>query len=159
MDIAPQPDRGHQRRADSVPGARRCQPRADGLEHAAPGRAAARPDVPIVAPAWKSRPRCDSGQVVVADEDGEVISVTGRNDRDPERARARAHLSRCASTTAPTRSHLHRPAPGCRQGPARQEGRGHRRLVLDRSMASWRWARTCWWHSCPGKAATTKTPF
>ena len=65
---APGPDRVHGRQpqagrvrrdgADPVPRARRRQPRPDGLEHAAPGRAAPRARVArSSAPAWRPAPR------------------------------------------------------------------------------------------------------
>ncbi len=42
MDVSPEADRRRVRGADPVPRARRRQPRADGIQHAAAGRAAAR---------------------------------------------------------------------------------------------------------------------
>ncbi len=62
-----------------------------------------RPDVPMVSTGMEYHAAMDSGQVVVAEEDGEVISVTGKQDCccAPEWL---AHLSPCASTSARTRA-------------------------------------------------------
>jgi DNA-directed RNA polymerase subunit beta len=59
-----QPDRFHRRFADSLPGAQRRQPRPDGIEHDAPGRAAAPPEAPVVGTgleaAWPATAACCS---------------------------------------------------------------------------------------------------
>ena len=58
MDVSPKQLVSVAAGLDSVPRARRRQPRADGLEHATPGRAAARhAKRRSSAPAWKARSR------------------------------------------------------------------------------------------------------
>ena len=58
MDVSAAPDGLGRDRADPVPRARRRQPRPDGLEHAAPGRAAGHaPRRRWSAPAWSTAPR------------------------------------------------------------------------------------------------------
>ena len=70
-----------------------------------------RPDVPQVSTGMEYHAAMDSGQVVVAEEDGEVISVTGKHI-------SRAHSRRASRTYTPAQipslepEHLHRPAPG-----------------------------------------------
>ncbi len=69
--------RVHRRRPDSVPRARRRQPRADGLEHAAPGGAAAQsPQAPLVGTGLEEKVAVDSGAVVIAKRAGTVTRVT-----------------------------------------------------------------------------------
>ena len=62
MDVSPQHDGLRRDGHDPLPGKRRREPRPDGREHAASGRAAAhhrrRPSSP---PAWSTRRACDSG--------------------------------------------------------------------------------------------------
>ena len=66
MDVAPEADRLGGRLADSVPGARRRQPRPDGLEHAAPGGAdACAPKTPLVGTGMERPVAIDSGVAVV----------------------------------------------------------------------------------------------
>ena len=43
-------------------------------------------------------------------------------------------------------------------GPEGRGGRGAGRRAGHRATASWPWARTCWWPSCPGAATTSRTP-
>ena len=54
------------RRAHSVPRARRREPRAHGLEHAAPGRAPAQTETPLVGTGLEGKVAMDSGALVLA---------------------------------------------------------------------------------------------
>jgi DNA-directed RNA polymerase subunit beta len=73
-----EPARVGLRVADPVPRARRRQPRADGLEHAAPGGAAGPHRCRrSSAPAWRASSPVDSGVTVVAKRDGVVDFVDG----------------------------------------------------------------------------------
>ena len=92
--------------ADPVPGARRRQPRADGLEHAAPGRAAARARgaagrhrhggaQPRATPARSSSPARRRGRSASTAERIVVETTTGELDDVPPRR------SSCAPTRAP----------------------------------------------------------
>ena len=49
---------------DPVPGKRRRQPRSDGIEHAAPGRAAARAEAPFVGTGMEAIVARDSGAAI-----------------------------------------------------------------------------------------------
>ena len=71
-----EPARVGGRLADPVPGERRRQPRADGLQHAAPGGAAAAHRPPrSSAPAWRASWPATRASRVVARRDGVVESV------------------------------------------------------------------------------------
>ena len=63
-----------------------------------------RPDVPLVSTGMEYHAALDSGQVVVAEEDGEVVSVTGQQIVVRSSEGQAAHLPRCANTSAPTRA-------------------------------------------------------
>jgi len=49
----------------------------DGIEYAGSGRPLLTPDIPAVSTGMEYHAAMDSGQVVIAEEAGEVISVTG----------------------------------------------------------------------------------
>ena len=90
MDVSPQADRVGGGVADSVPRARRREPRADGLEHAAPGgadaaRRARRWSARAWSARWRSTPASPSSRAAAA-----------RSTRSTRRA------SSCASTTSET---------------------------------------------------------
>jgi DNA-directed RNA polymerase subunit beta len=70
-----EPDRLGRRLADPVPRARRRQPRADGLEHAAPGGALPAPEKPVVGTGIERTCAVDSGTVVTALRGGLVDYV------------------------------------------------------------------------------------
>ena len=78
MDVSPKQLVGVAAGADPLPGARRRQPRADGLQHAAPGRAA---DPPARRRWWRTgmEPYVarNSGMMLVAEEDGVVEYADG----------------------------------------------------------------------------------
>ena len=61
--------------AHPVPRARRRQPRPHGLEHAAPGRAAAHAEAPYVGTGMEFRAAVDTGDVIVAERGGKVSYV------------------------------------------------------------------------------------
>ena len=75
------------------------------------------PEVPLVATGMEWQAAVDSGQVVTADEDGEVISVTGRIGGNADRRRARRSIS-CASSTAATRARASINARSCARASA-----------------------------------------
>ena len=92
---------------DSVPRERRRQPRAHGLEHAAPGRAAARGRSALVGTGMEHATARDSGAVVVARRGGVVDSVDSRAHHRANRSRVpgkRARRSARTSTTSPSSS-------------------------------------------------------
>ena len=170
MDVAPEQLVSHRRGADSVPRARRRQPRADGLEHAAAGGAAPLP--PGAAGGHRAR--------------GEGGAGLGRGDhRAPGRARSPGSPpTRSSSTPARTaaqvgdaplaRLHQHdryrvkkfwrtNQDTAINQRPLVQLGQqvaGRARsspTAPPPRAASWRSAATCWWRSCPGTGTTSRT--
>jgi DNA-directed RNA polymerase subunit beta len=68
-------DRVGGRLAGALPGARRRQPRADGRQHAAPGRAVLRPEKALVGTGVERVAAVDSGTVVTARRGGVVDYV------------------------------------------------------------------------------------
>ena len=76
MDVSPKYGGFRGYGHDPVPGERRRQPRTDGLQHAASGRASAGHRAAASwPPAWSTRPPRDSGVCVLADHDGTVEYV------------------------------------------------------------------------------------
>ena len=62
------------------------------------------PDIPMISTGMEGYAALDSGQVLVAEEDGEVISVTGRQVICQELPKARSANITCANISAPTRA-------------------------------------------------------
>ena len=105
--------------ADSVPRARRRQPRADGLEHAAPGGA----DLALGSAAGRYRHGArivarDSGVCVVARRGGVIDSVDAtrivvkvNDDESPSRAKPGVDIYNLTKFHAFQPEHLHQPAP------------------------------------------------
>ena len=99
------------RGADPVPGERRRQPRADGLEHAAPGGAAApQAEAPLVGTGMEARGgprlrRCDRRPPRRRGRPGRRhrIVVRATEETDPLRVRASTSTT-CASSSARTRT-------------------------------------------------------
>ena len=123
---------------DSVPGARRREPRVDGLEHATPGACrCSSPKRRWSAPASKSASRATRARSWSPTEAGKVASVTadqiivteGRRDAggqarrlktDPEDGRSRL---RAAQVHALERRHLHQPEDrSCKKGEQVKKG-------------------------------------
>ncbi len=65
-----------------------------------------RPEAPIVGTGMERQAAVDSGQVVVAQNPGEVVSVTGRRDHGAGRRRRPAHVP-AAQVPALEPEHLH----------------------------------------------------
>jgi DNA-directed RNA polymerase subunit beta len=74
------------------------------------------PEVPIISTGMEAHAAIDSGQVLVAEEEGDVVSVTGRQITC---ARSAVEDLHAAQIPALEPEHLHRPAPGGSKGPAR----------------------------------------
>ena len=156
------------RQPDSVPRERRRQPRADGFEHAAPGRAAAsRAKRRSSAPAWKRVTARDSGAVVLCKRagivdsvDSERIIVRVEGEHHPKAALARSgrDIYQLTKFKRSNQNTCINQKPIVREGRARDEGRRCWPTVLAPIAANWRWDATCWWPSCPGAATTSKTP-
>ena len=129
--------------ADPVPRARRRQPRPDGLEHAAPGGAAAEPESPIVAPAWRTAPRATRARWSSRERDGMVVSVTAEQIRSsPTTGELDELPPREVRALQP--GHLHQPAPDRRRRRARRGRPAPGRQQRPPTAASWRSARTSW---------------
>ena len=151
------------RGADPVPRERRRQPRADGLEHAAPGGAAA-PGRGAAGrhrhgrdggPRLRASPSPPAARGIVDQVDATRIVVRATDDVGPNRA-GRRHLQP-AEVPALQPEHLHHPASAGEGRRPGEEGRHHRRRSVDASSASWRSAATCSSRSCRGTATTSRT--
>jgi DNA-directed RNA polymerase subunit beta len=144
MDVAPKQIVGVSAALDSLPGARRRQPRAHGFEHAAPGRAAGPPDAPVVGTGMEYQAALDSGQVVLAKHDGRSRQRVGREDRRArgETARARVYNLRKYNRSNQSTCIDQRPVVFKGDGWSRRRRIG--RQLQHRATANWPWART-WW--------------
>ena len=152
--------------ADPVPRERRRQPRADGIEHAAPGGAAA-PGPGAVRRhrhGVHHRPRLGLGGGGAAHRHGRLRRQPAHRRPRRERERGwrrrdgRRHLQH-DQVQAVEPEHLLEPAA---DRPGRPEGRRRARSwPTDRapSSASSRSAATCWSPSCRGAATTSRTRF
>ncbi len=83
-----------------------------------------RPEIPLVSTGMEMYAALDSGQVIVAENDGDVVSVTGSSITLREKDGKYTNLS---PAQVPTQQpiHLHRPAPGSDQGAGSQARRYH----------------------------------
>ena len=141
-------------RDDPVPRARRRQPRPDGREHAASGRAADRSEAPLVGTGMELRAAVDAGDVVVTEKAGVVEEVSA--DYVTVMADDGTRRLPDAQVRALQPGHLRQPASDRGRGPAGRVGAGARRrsCAENGEMA---WAGTCSWRSCRGRATTTRT--
>ncbi len=141
---------------DPVPRARRRQPRADGLEHAGPGCAAARHrraadrhrhGAPRGDRHRRRRDRARAGTISYVD--AEQLIVEGK-EGGPGRVRA-------AEVHALEPGHADPPEADrrCRDRPSRRATCSP--TAPRPTRARWRWARTCSSPSCPGRATTSRT--
>ena len=153
---SPRPDRVHGRQpqagrlgrdgADPVPRARRRQPRPDGLQHAAPGRPAARAR-------GADRRHRHGGARRARLRPGRDRPPRRRRDQRDRRARpGRGRLGRAgrvpaAQVRAQQPGHLHQPAPDRHGRPARSTRATRSRTRRPRTAASWHSAGTSWWRS------------
>ena len=77
VDVSPASGRVGGDRHDTLPGKRRRYPRTDGLQHAAPGRAAARAlEAPIVGTGMEYKAAHDSGVAILSKQNGVVDKVS-----------------------------------------------------------------------------------
>ena len=104
------------------------------------------PESPLVGTGVESQTARDSGQVVMAPEDGVVESVTGEQVVVQGDAGERYEY-RLQKFVRVQPGHLHQPAAQRGQGPVGDGGRRPGRQLAPPSRASWRWARTSWWPS------------
>ena len=151
------------RGADPVPRERRRQPRADGLEHAAPG-GAADPDRRAAGGHRHGRRwwRATAARPSSARRAGHRRADRRHPDRHPRHRRdrpdqaGRRHLPAVASSSARTRTPASTSVRWCgwatRSTPATSSP-----TVPRPTSANWRSAATCSSRSCPGTATTSRT--
>ena len=152
VDVSPKQMVGVSAGPDPVPGARRRQPGADGLEHAAPGGAAAdHRAADRRHRAWRRPVAQNSGMVVRAERDGTVTYVDAERIRVDEREYLLRKFVGLNEHTCQNQK------PIVKVGDKVKKGQVHRRRGGDAATASWRWAATCWSRSCPGRATTSRT--
>ena len=144
MDVSPQAARVGRGLADPVPRERRREPRADGLEHAAPGRAVLqRRSAAGRHRHGATRSRVDSGAAIAAPPAGIVDQVDATAHRRA-RDRARPRPASPASTSTPDEvpalepEHLHQPAAAGEGRRHDRERRRDRRRRRRPTWASWR---------------------
>ena len=115
-----------------------------------------RPEIPLVATGMERAAALDSGQVVVAEENGEVISVTGSKIVVKER-KGGPHAYQLRKYQRSNQSTC------IDQRPSVVKGQVIKKAILSRTPPPQRavsslWARTWLWLSYHGKVATSKTP-
>ena len=148
--------------ADPVPGERRRQPRADGLEHAAPGGAAGsrRGAVRRHRHGRRGRPRFrrrHRGPPHRRDRPGRRHPYRGaRHRRGRSDQAGRRHLP-ADEVPALEPEHLHQPASAGEGGRSRARRATSSPTVPRPISASSRSGGTCWSRSCRGTATTSKT--
>ena len=124
-------------------------------------------EAPLVGTGMEKVAAHDSGAVVLCKRDGIVdsvdseriiVRVEGGRPRRPDVARSgRRHLpARQVQALQP--EHLHQPeAHRARWASGSRRDRCSPTVLAPRA-ASWPWAATCSWRSCPGAATTLRTP-
>ena len=89
-----------------------------------------RPEIPTVSTGMERHAALDSGQVIVAEEDGDVISVTGSSIVVKEKG-GNLHTYQFAQVSTLEPIYLHRSASGSDQGAGFSQGRYHCRFFLN----------------------------
>ena len=152
IDVSPEPDGRRLGRFDSVPGARRRQPRADGFQHAAASRAAVGHRAADRGHrAWSATWPQNSGMIVRARRKGTVTYVDANADRNRRRSLSAAQVRR------PQRADLPEPEADRRRSARRSKRARSSPTAPPRTRASWPWAATCSSASWPGTATTSRT--
>ena len=154
------------RLARPVPRERRREPRADGIEHAAPGGAAAAgAQRRTSAPAWSTSPRATrarwswraaSGTVDYVDSQRIVVRVEGSETEDDVSKEMGADIYPMTKFKRSNQNTCINQKPIVRVGQKVTRGRCWP-TVRARSSASWRSAATCSSRSCRGAATTSRT--
>ena len=124
------------------------------------------PEAPYIGTGVEARAARDAGDVVLAEGDGTVVEVSGDQITVEYKAGAKDRNGHGAGpqglppgqVPALQPEHLHQPEGHRRGGPAGVEPATCWPTARPPTTASWPWARTCWWPSCPGRATTTRTP-
>ncbi len=115
-----------------------------------------RSEAPLVGTGMELRAAIDAGDVVVAEKSRCDRGGFGRLHHRDGRRRHPAHLPDAQVRPLQPR-HVRQPVarswtPETGSRPARSSP-----TVRAPRTVRWRWARTCWWRSCRGKATTTRT--
>ena len=115
-----------------------------------------RSEAPYIGTGVEGRAARDAADMVIASHDGTVVEVDGDqivmdySGAGPTGIRLRK-FERSNQDTCISQKPLVR--RGDRSPPAMCWPTARPPIT-----ASWRWARTCWWPSCPGRATTSRTP-
>jgi DNA-directed RNA polymerase subunit beta (EC 2.7.7.6) len=116
-----------------------------------------KPDRPYVGTGLEAQAARDSGMVVVSRTNGVVTYVSADESWCGQTTAAIQLSIACRNTSAPTKTPASTSVPLSIRGigwwPARCW-----RMARRPKGASWLWAKTCWWPTCPGRATTTKMP-
>jgi DNA-directed RNA polymerase subunit beta len=156
IDVSPKQMVGRVGRAHPVPRARRRQPRADGLEHAAAGRAAADPGAAAGGDGLEIDVARHSGMLVRAQEDGTVVFVDAERIRLEEKDKIVREY--------PLRKHHGLNERTClNQKPIVAMGQKVKKNQIIADGAATKNGElalggTCWSRSCRGRGTTSRTP-
>jgi DNA-directed RNA polymerase subunit beta len=116
-----------------------------------------RSDSPLVGTGMELRAAVDAGDVIITEKSGVVEEVSRRLHHGDGRRRHPARPTGCASSAAVNQGTCANQRPIVDEGAAcRGPARSWPTARAPRT-ARWRWARTCSWRSCRGRATTTRT--
>ena len=114
-----------------------------------------RAEAPYIGTGIENRAARDAADLIQADDDGEVIEVTGASITVQYKNEGK-QVYRLSSSAAPTRTPASTRSPASRG----RQGQGRARsspTVRRPTTANWRSARTSSWPSCRGRATTSRT--
>jgi len=120
-----------------------------------------RADKPLVGTGMERTVAMDSGAALVAKRGGVVDSVDASrvvvrvNDEEAAAGKTGVDIYNLTKYTRSNQNTCINQRPLVNPGDVIARGDV---LADGPSTASWRWARTCWWPSCPGMATTSRTP-
>jgi len=110
------------------------------------------PEVPLVGTGMEEKVARDSGVVVLARESGTVTKVDGREIVIGKNSYSLKNFQRSNANTCVHQRPLVKLGQKVEEGQTIADGIGTQ-------TAAWPWAAMPWWHSCPGAAIISKTPF
>ena len=167
IDISPEAAGVGGRGAHPVPRERRRQPRAHGLQHAAPGGAAAaqprrRSSAPASRASWPATPARSCSASAAASSTRSTPSASScaskaRTSRPASTKEFGADIYQLIKFRRSNQNTCITQKPVVERGAAGEEGRRAGRRPVAPSTASWRSAATSWSPSCPGAATTSRT--
>ena len=115
-----------------------------------------RPEIPTVSTGMERYAALDSGQVIVAEADGDVVSVTGSSIVIKEK-NGTLHTYKLRKYQRSNQSTCIDQRPAVIKGQVAHKGD----IIADfprPKVGNWAWVRTLPWLSCHGKAPISKTP-